>query len=284
MLNRGRFNGDHRHGEDAGMAASTAEGFARSAELATMPLVLMYHSVSPYDEDPHEVCMTPERFERQMRWLRRRGLRGVSVAEVLSAQAHGRGRGLVGLTFDDGYQDFVTYAMPVLHQFGFTATVFVLAGQLCGHDVWNWLGPEKALLTDDQVRQAAGSGMEIASHGLNHVVLTEADDTLLSAETAGSRAVLEELTGQQVRGFAYPWGLLDARVLSAVRAAGYDYACAGFPSAAIGRYAIPRTYVHDRDTWWRLDAKRMRSGLTAGNRVAVRRQRGKARSSKEEHL
>ena len=42
-----------------GMTASTAEGSSKSAELATMPLVLMYHSVSPYDEDPYEVTMTP---------------------------------------------------------------------------------------------------------------------------------------------------------------------------------------------------------------------------------
>jgi peptidoglycan/xylan/chitin deacetylase (PgdA/CDA1 family) len=269
--------------KDAAMTASTAGWSAKSAELTTMPLVLMYHSVSPYNEDPHEVTMTPQRFERHMRWLRRRGLRGVSMAELLSARAAGRGRGLVGLTFDDGYQDFVTYAMPVLQQYGFTATAFVLAGRLGGHDAWNWLGPEKALLTADQVCQAARSGMEIGSHGLDHVSLSEADDTRLSAETVRSRAILQELIGQQIRGFCYPWGHVDARVLKAVQAAGYDYACAGWPSAIIGRHAIPRTFVHDRDSSWRLDAKRLRSGLTVGNRIAVRRHRGDARSSQVEY-
>jgi peptidoglycan/xylan/chitin deacetylase (PgdA/CDA1 family) len=265
-------------GEGADMTASTSEGSAKSAELATMPLVLMYHSVSPYDEDPYEVTMTPERFERQMRWLRGRGLRGVSMAELLSAKAEGRGRGLVGLTFDDGYQDFVTYAMPVLQRYGFTATVFVLAGRLGGQDVWNRPSPVKALLTADQVCLAAQSGIEIASHGLDHVSLLEADDTRLSAETVRSRAILQELIGQQIRGFAYPYGHMDARVVNAVRAAGYDYACAGGPSAAIGRHALPRTCVHDRDSSWRLDAKRIRSGLTVGNRIAVRRHRGNAGS------
>jgi peptidoglycan/xylan/chitin deacetylase (PgdA/CDA1 family) len=249
-----------------------------------MPLVLMYHSVSPYDEDPHEVTITPQRFERHMRWLRGRGLRGVSVAELLIARANGRGRGLVGLTFDDGYQDFVTYAVPVLQRYGFTATAFVLAGRLGGQDDWNRPAPEKSLLTADEVRQAAQSGMEIASHGLHHVPLTEADDTQLSAETVRSRTILQELTGQQVRGFCYPWGRLDARVVKAVRAAGFDYACAGWPSAAIGRHAIPRTYVHDRDTSWRLDAKRIRSGLIVGNRIAVRRHRGKARSAQAGYM
>lgn len=266
------------------MTASSAEDSAKRAELDTMPLVLMYHSVAPYEEDPHEVTMTPQRFERQMRWLRGRGLRGVCVAELLGARAAGRGRGLVGLTFDDGYQDFVTYAMPVLQRHGFTATAFVLAGRLGGQDVWNRPAPEKALLTADEVRQAARSGMEIASHGLDHVPLPEADDTRLNAETVGSRALLQDLTGQQVQGFCYPWGQLDARVVTAVQTAGYDYACAGWPSAAIGRHAIPRTYVHDRDSSWRLDAKRIRSGLTVGNRIAVRRHRGKARSSRVEHL
>jgi peptidoglycan/xylan/chitin deacetylase (PgdA/CDA1 family) len=271
-------------GEDADMMASTAEGSAKSAELPRMPLVLMYHSVSPYDEDPYEATIAPERFERHMRWLRGRGLRGVSMAELLSATAAGRGRALVGLTFDDGYQDFITYAMPVLQQYGFTATAFVLAGRLGSHNVWDSLGPYKALLTADQVCQAARSGMEIGSHGLDHVALPEADDSRLSAETARSRAILQELIGQQVRGFCYPYGHVDARVLKAVQAAGYDYACAVGPSAAIGRHAIPRTYVHDRDNSWRLDAKRIRSGLTVGNRIAVRRHQGKARSSQVEYL
>jgi peptidoglycan/xylan/chitin deacetylase (PgdA/CDA1 family) len=246
--------------------------------LASMPLVLMYHSVSPYDENFHEVTMTPERFERQMRWLRGRGLRGVSMADLFNARAEGQGRGLVGLTFDDGYQDFVTYAMPILHRFGFTATNFVIAGRLGGHNAWDSPpGPYKPLLTADQVCHAAESGMEIASHGLDHVKLTELDDTRLSAETADSRATLQQLTGQPVRGFCYPWGQLDTRVVTAVQTAGYDYACAIWPSPAIGRYAIPRTLVHDRDSSWRLDAKRMRFGLTVGNRIGVRRHRSIAR-------
>jgi peptidoglycan/xylan/chitin deacetylase (PgdA/CDA1 family) len=259
------------------MAAPTENSDMR-VELATMPLVLMYHSVSPYDEDPHEVTITPERFERHLLWLAGRGLRGVSMAELLSARARGHSRGLVGLTFDDGYQDFVTHAMPLLQQYGCSATVFVLAGRLGGHNAWDSTGPYKALLTADQVCLAAESGMEIASHGLDHVSLAGVDDTQLSAETVHSRAILQELTRRQIHGFAYPWGHLDARAVKAVQAAGYDYACAVGPTAAIGRYSIPRTAVFEHDSSWRLDAKRIRSALTVGNRLAVRRHRGNARS------
>ena len=83
-----------------------------------MPLVLMYHSVEPYQADPYLVTVSPPRFEQQMHWLARRGLRGTSVRDLLAARAAGDAAGLVGLTFDDGYADFARHALPVLQRLG----------------------------------------------------------------------------------------------------------------------------------------------------------------------
>src|SRR6266576_1468104 len=77
-----------------------------------MPMVLMYHSVEPYEADPYLVTVSPPRFAQQMHWLARRGLRGTSVRDLLAARAAGAGKGLVGLTFDDGYADFARHALP----------------------------------------------------------------------------------------------------------------------------------------------------------------------------
>ncbi|MGE2836541.1 polysaccharide deacetylase family protein [Mycobacterium sp. SMC-4] len=255
------------------MTSSTSEESSKAHELASIPLVWMYHSIAPYDEDPYEVTMTPQRFEKQMRWLRRRGLRGVSMSELLEAKSEGRARRMVGLTFDDGYQDFVTNAMPVLQRHGFTATLFVLAGRLGGDNEWSRPGPSKALVTSDHVREIARSGIEIGSHGLKHVSLLKTDDAQLAEETVRSREILEDLLGERVRGFCYPYGYLDERVVAASRGAGYDYACAVTASKSIGRQAIPRTLVHERDTSWRLEAKRVVSTLTVGNRLGVQRYR-----------
>src|SRR3954465_10842670 len=142
-------------------------------ELTPMPLVLMYHSVQPYETDPYQVIVDPGRFARQMRRLRRRGLRGVSMRELLDARRAGRGAGLVGLTFDDGYANFVTEVMPVLERHGFTATVYVVAGALGGHNVWDEPGPRMELMTRAGVKHAAASGMEVGSHSLAHVKLPE---------------------------------------------------------------------------------------------------------------
>lgn len=220
-----------------------------------VPWVAMYHSVGDCSDDPYRITVTPERLERQLAWLRRRGLRGVSVAELLAARARGGGRRLVGLTFDDGYTDFVTDALPLLRRWNCGATLFVLPGRLGGDNAWDPLGPRKPLLTADGIRHAAAEGVEIGSHGLTHVDLTKADDLTLKTEVAESRARLEELTGARVDGFCYPYGTIDARAVEAVREAGYAYACAIDPGPLTGPHALPRVYVGQEDTAWRLQLK-----------------------------
>ncbi|MFJ4948061.1 polysaccharide deacetylase family protein [Streptomyces sp. NPDC088760] len=220
-----------------------------------VPWIAMYHSVGDCSDDPYHVTVTPDRLERQLRWLRRRGLRGVSVTELLAARARGEGRDLVALTFDDGYADFLDHALPLLADGGCTATLFVLPGRLGGDNAWDPLGPRKPLLTGDGIRRAAAAGMEIGSHGLTHVDLTQADDRLLKAEIAESRVALEELTGAPVTGFCYPYGTVDRRAMEAVQEAGYAYACAIDPGELTGPYVLPRVYIGQNDTAARLFVK-----------------------------
>lgn len=220
------------------------------------PWVLMYHSVSDCTDDPYRITVSPYRLDRQLRWLRDRGLTGVSVGELMRARAAGRTAGLVGLTFDDGYTDFLDSALPLLRRHGCTATVFVLPGRLGGENGWDELGPRKPLLTADGIRAAADAGMEIGSHGLTHTDLTAADDAVLEAETRHSRTLLADITGVAPDGFCYPYGTLDERAVRAVRTAGYGYACAIDPGALTCVHALPRVHIDASDTAVRLFLKR----------------------------
>jgi peptidoglycan/xylan/chitin deacetylase (PgdA/CDA1 family) len=226
-----------------------------------IPVVLMYHSVTPYQEDPYLVTVKPERFDQQMRWLRKRGLRGASMRELLAERRDGGGRRLVGLTFDDGYTDFVTYAVPILQRHGFTATVFPIAGMLGGENSWDENGPRKPLMTAGQVRELASVGMEVGSHGLRHVSLVSATDDELAAEAEESRQILREASGQDVGGFCYPYGHADGRVVERIRAAGYAYGCAIWRSELTSQHALPRTFIGDSDSGPRLWAKGARHWL-----------------------
>ncbi|MFG3634505.1 polysaccharide deacetylase family protein [Streptomyces huasconensis] len=237
-------------------AAPTADDpFLRTSPPRSCAWIAMYHSVADPSDDPYRITVSPDRLDEQLRRLRRQGLRGVSMRHLLDACARGEERGLVGLTFDDGYRDFVDHALPLLRHHGCTATLFVLPGRLDGDNAWDPLGPRKPLLGADGIRRAAASGVEVASHGLTHVDLTTADEETLHREVSGSRAALTALTGTEVRGFCYPYGRVDERVITAVRGAGYRYACAIAPGSLAGPYALPRVHIGQSDTAARLRLK-----------------------------
>ncbi len=182
------------------------------------PLALCYHAVRAVgrDEDPHNLAVHPDRLRRHIGALRGWGYRLVPFGELSDALAAGAGDGLVALTFDDGYDDNLEMLLPVLHDTGAPATVFVTAGLMGGRhpDVPDW-----PLMTPAQVVELAAAGVEIGSHGWAHPDLRSVAN--LDEELHRSRAVLQELTGQPVDLFAYPYGLADARVVEATRAAGY---------------------------------------------------------------
>ena len=226
--------------------------------LSRLPMILMYHSVADVAVDPSLLCVTPSRFAEQMAVLQRLGLRGVSIASLVDAMRVGRERGLVGITFDDGYLDALEVALPELKRHGFTATVFVIAGRLGGTNEWVKGGPSLRLLSGNQVCELADAGMEIGSHSIMHVRLAGLAAGQLKAEVSGSRTSLGELLGAPVRGFAYPYGSMDAAARRAVEDGGYDYACAvETPLAEFGIMALPRVYVGQRDGAARMTAKRL---------------------------
>lgn len=243
-----------------------------------IPPVLMYHSVSPSPApDPHRVRVTPDRLDAHLRLLGRLGLRGVSLAELLGAQQRGASAGLVGLTFDDGYADFVEHALPVLARHRATATLYVVAGLLGGQNEWDD-GPRLDLLDADGVRSVAAAGHEVGSHTMTHADLRGADATTLAREVGESRRVLQDVLQADVAGFCYPWGRFDAAAAEAARAAGYDHACVTGDFRPGDRFTLPRAYVAPGDRAPHLLAKlaryrwRMR-GASAGRHRAGGRDR-----------
>ena len=224
--------------------------------LRRVPMALMYHAVGEVDEDPHDLCVTPDRFAEQMSWLASHGLRGVSMGEMVDAARQGREHGLVGLTFDDGYVGVLEHAVPELQRHDFTATMFIVSGQLGGTNAWD-TGPVWPLMTGDQVCEVAAAGMEIGSHTLTHTRLAGVGDAHLAAEVSESRAALTDLLGHPVDGFAYPWGSMDAAARQAVHDAGYGYACSvESPLASLGVMALPRIVFAQRDGARKMTAKK----------------------------
>lgn len=207
---------------------------------------LMYHAIARVADDPHRICVSPQRFEVQMRYLKRRGLRGVSMRELLRAAGTKYASRLVGLTFDDGYENFLHTAVPILNSFGFSATVFVCGGMLGMENTWDER-PRMKLLGAEGIREAAKRGMEIGSHGMSHIKLSGLQATRLEEEVVKSRRVLSEVLDEAVEGFCYPYGSVDRAVTQVVHQGGYAYACACWTQVEGGIYDLPRPPVWEID-------------------------------------
>ena len=90
---------------------------------------------------------------------------------------------------------------------------------------------------------------------MRHLRLSSLSDTRMCEEVEGSRRILGEVLGRPLEGFCYPYGDLNDQAVQAVREAGYSYACAYRAGMRHGTYAIPRIYVGERDSGFRLQVK-----------------------------
>lgn len=180
--------------------------------------VLMYHyiSVPPEDADIYrlDLSVTPENFRAQMQYLADEGYTVISLYDLNRALRWGTPLPPrpVALTFDDGYRDAYENAFPVLKEFGYTATFFVITARLDeGHP---------AYITWAQAQEMAAAGMSIESHTKDHPNLSSRDPEYLYYQIQGSIESITAHTGQPVRLFSYPAGRWDEQALDAVRA--YD--------------------------------------------------------------
>lgn len=192
--------------------------------------VLQYHQV--IEQDPPDVhTVRASEFARQMRWLREAGYVSIHLQDCLHKARHRACDKAVAITFDDGYLDFWTTALPVLQREGFGATVFLVASQVGGHRGWDCgfdsSGPP--LLTWDQVRGAARSDIRFGSHSMTHPDLTALPPSAIAQELAESRWSIERETGKPAAAFAYPYSRENALVRRLVRESGYELACTYHP-------------------------------------------------------
>ena len=134
--------------------------------------------------------------------------------EILDRVAASPDPATYALTFDDGNLSDHDIALPALQERGLAATFFVLTGRIGA----------AGSLDLPHIRALQDAGMTIGSHGVGHVAWTGLADAGLLAELAESRDTLEAICSQKVAQAGIPFGRYDARVLRAVKAAGYEVA------------------------------------------------------------
>jgi peptidoglycan/xylan/chitin deacetylase (PgdA/CDA1 family) len=155
-----------------------------------------------------------------MESLDRSGFRVVSVSDavaLLHDRANLETQRVVAVSFDDGYRNVYERAFPVLQQFGFSATVYLITNYCGRRNDWpghvSPVGPLE-LATWSDISEMTDAGIEMGAHTLNHPDLTGISQDVARAEIVGSKEAIEDKTGAVVRSFAYPYGRFGAAARS----------------------------------------------------------------------
>lgn len=215
---------------------------------------LLFHHVGPSRAGTHpSLTLRPERFARFIRVLHRLGYRGVAAGAWTAwrrGDASLPARPIL-VTFDDGYADLVDCALPILHRFGWAATIFVAASSVGGRSVWD--EPEAVahrVLSAVEIRTWAARGVEFGAHGETHSDLAQVEPQRLQQEVVGSRDALAELLDSPVTAFAYPYGSYNEQVRELV-ARSFELAFGleeGLNFRETDRTRLRRTMVQGGDT------------------------------------
>ena len=218
-----------------------ADVLAPGARSINVP-ILTYHyiRVNPdrYDRMGFALSVTPTDFAAQMDWLGGDGYHPITTEDLYAFLSGARGLPSkpVILTFDDGYADFYTTALPILRSHGFKAVAYIVSGFV----------DRPGYMTSAEIREADQSGIEIGSHTVNHPNLARMSLASVRAEVVGSKGYLEQLLGHSVTSFCYPSGKYTSAVAWEVAAAGYHDATTtrfGFSHMLGDRYAWTRLRV-----------------------------------------
>lgn len=188
--------------------------------------ILVYHQIAnapPKGSPFRSLYVAPKAFARQMALLKLLGYTGLSMSALQPYLLGKRSGKVVGITFDDGYQNNLTHALPALLKQGFSSTCYAVSGLLGKTNVWDeGLGiAQTPLMTELEIRQWAAAGQEIGSHTRRHIDLTVTDDAECRVEMTLGKSELEAVIGQPVGHFCYPYGHYEPKHVAMVSALGF---------------------------------------------------------------
>jgi len=233
-----------------------------------MHTVLVYHTISePADRLPGDIDISAERFERQLHWLER-WRRVETLTQTLRAPESDR---LTAITFDDGFRDNLTVALPLLEKYQLPMTLFVVAG---------FLGRE-GFLSPDELREISKHPLiTIGAHGVWHRHFTRLKSDEARFELIESRRILSSMTGNRVDLMAWPFGECNEQLEQLSKECGYRASWSVWKGAnrMHSRWRVP---LGRRDNMLKFVAKATGAyALTKAKWHRVREQKSEVRDQK----
>jgi len=241
-------------------ANSTLEKNTNTTKPDPIPLpfiklpIVMYHHVeivkNSRDYNRKKLGITPQAFEKQLKLFTENGYVSYFVKDIpklLSGEIIPARKKIV-LTFDDGYKDFYTNALPLLKKYNVKATIYIIS---------NYIGKDDYLTAFELQEIVKTKLIEIGAHTLDHKSLKSIKEDEIKKQILESKKNLEKEFGLPIETFAYPYGDYNQKVMQIAK-----------DSEFIAAVAIDRVSALTQDNLFNLP--RLRSGiLTEPNALKI---------------
>ncbi len=167
------------------------------------PIILMYHRVATESSDPHLLCVSPENFEEHIKYLKQ-NKKIVALSKITKKDCD---KNSVAITFDDGYLDNLTNALPILKKYDAPATIFITAGLLGKKFPWdNQESTGRCMTKEELIELSKEPLIEIGAHTMTHPRLSILTKEKQEYEITESKKLLKEIIRNDIKSFAYPFG------------------------------------------------------------------------------
>ena len=204
----------------------------------------MNHSIM----DDHDKSVSINSFEIQMKLMKKMGYQTINF----SGLNKGIRKKNFMITFDDGYENLITNAFPILNKLGFSATCFIVTNMLNQYNKWDENRDDykkMKLMNRDQIYKWVSNGFEIGSHTKDHLDLTSLHIDEKKEQIIDSKKFIEEDLGIELDSFAYPFGTFDDETIKIVEQ-NYEYAVTTKPSkynpSKFDNMKLPRISINNK--------------------------------------
>lgn len=200
--------------------------------------VVYYHSIQL--SGTNELMLNPDTFRSHLKWLKYNNYVSLTMDELYNHLKFNTPvpKNSIVLTFDDGYIDNFNNALPILKEYGYDGTVFMIS---------DYLGNEN-FLTNDLLTQCDEGNLFVESHSSTHPELATLTNQQQENELKSSKSNLEAIVKRPVEYIAYPYGSYNTETKLLSEKAGYKLGLStdsGFATGKSPLYAVPRVYMSD---------------------------------------
>lgn len=215
-----------------------------------MPILTYHHIAKPPEGKHPGLWVEPHVLQSQLQWFKDCGYVTITPADLEAPLLRGDTSRLpkrwLLITFDDGWQDNLHNALPVLQKLGMKATLFLSTGLMREHNSAQPTFEGGITMSQVEVQQWLDGGMQVESHTVSHPHLTEVPHDQVRYELTKSRQDLHDLFGIDSRWLCYPYGHFNRDVARIAQKCGYIGAFSTMRDNRFNigqRYWLPRIHV-----------------------------------------